>query len=332
MDAFFDKRNPARKPGYRSAKRGSQGFVIREAKVRRLTRRWGSVFVPKYGYMRFRWTRELPGKLGTARVVRDPSGRWHVSFPAAQAAINRQATGAAVGIDRGVRTAMVTSTGQHYRVPRISDRDADRYLSLQRRLQRQRKGSRRRERTRFAMVRIVAHVTDRRRNWTEKVSTRLVVDHDVIVFEKLNIRAMTKRAAPRPDLERPGAFLSNRARAKTGLNRGILASAWGVLAERTQHKAEASGAAVLFVNPRFSSQECRACGHVAAENRDSQAVFRCVSCGHQDHADANAAKNVLARGLRFTGGEVVPAHTPGHGVSRPRKAAQAGAGTARRAA
>src|SRR5580704_13094605 len=50
MAAFFDKDNPAGKPQYRSAKRGTQGFVIRDTKVRRLNRRWGAVFVPKCGY------------------------------------------------------------------------------------------------------------------------------------------------------------------------------------------------------------------------------------------------------------------------------------------
>ncbi|MHB1757787.1 MAG: zinc ribbon domain-containing protein [Leptospirillum sp.] len=52
---------------------------------------------------------------------------------------------------------------------------------------------------------------------------------------------------------------------------------------------------VLRVDPRHTSQTCAACGHVSPENR-SQAVFRCVSCGHMDHADLNAAKNILRAG------------------------------------
>src|ERR1019366_6646477 len=318
MVAFFDKANPARRPSFRS-KRGTQGFVIRDTKVRRLNRRWGAVFVPKCGLVRFRWTRTLPGRLGMARVTLDGRGRWHVSLPAAQATVKRKATGTAVGLDRGVRTAMVTSDGQHDRSPRISDRRAARYLALQRRMARQHKKSRKRERTRLAMAVIAARTADRRKDWAEKISTRMVLQHDLIVLEKLNIRGMTRKPAPKPDVEQPGNFLPNGACAKAGLSRGILASCWGVMASRLEQKAAASGVTLLQVNARFTSQQCHVCGHTAAGNRESQAVFRCQSCGHEDHADRNAARNILARGLLLTTGEVVPAHTPGHGVSGPQK-------------
>ena len=328
MSAFFDPQNPAGKPTFRS-KRSTQGFVIRDTKVRRISRRWGEIWIPKCGWVRFRQTRDLPDKLGMARVTLDRTGRWHVSFPGPQPVLDRQPTGAVVGIDRGVRTALVTSDGQHSRAPRIGDRRAARCLALQQRMARQQKGSRRREKTRLALARITVGVADRRKDWAEKVSTRLVTDHDLIVFEKLNTKGMTKKPAPKPDPDQHGAFLPNRRRAKAALSRGILASCWGLLATRTEQKAAASGAVVLCVDPRFTSQQCRACGHIASSNRESQAVFRCVNCGHLDHADANAAKNVLARGLATL---EVPAHAPGHGVSCPRQTAQAAAGTTRRAA
>jgi transposase len=328
MAAFFDPANPAGKPSYRS-RRGAQGFVVRDVKVRRLNRNHAEVFVPKCGRVRFRLSRALPDDPGMARVTCDRAGRWHVSFAAPQPALDREPAGAVTGIDRGVRTALVTSDGQHYRVPRIRDRRAARYLALQRRMSRQQKGSRKREKTRLAMASITANVTDRRQDWAEKISTRLVKDHDLIVFEKLGTKNMVRRPRPEPDPDRPGNFLPNRRRQKAGLNRGILGSCWGLLATRTDHKAAASGAAVIYVNPRHSSQECRRCGHVAGGNRESQAVFRCVACGHEDHADANAAKNVLARGLATL---AVPAHAPGHGASCPRKTARAAAGTTRDAA
>jgi len=330
MAAFFDPRNPAGKPSYRS-RRGTQGFVIRDVTARRLNRRHAEVFVPKLGWVRFRLSRDLPAVPGMARVTCDRSGRWHVAFPGPQSAVSRQPAGTVVGIDRGVRTALVTSGGQHYRVPRISDRRAARYRALQRRMSRQRDGSGKREKTRRAMAAITVTVTDRRKDWAEKISTRLVRDHDLIVFEKLRTKDMVRTPKPVPDPGQPGAFLPNRRRQKAGLNRGILASCWGLLATRTEQKAAASGAVVLYVDPRYSSRQCRQCGHVAAESRESQAVFRCVACGHEDHADANAAKNVLARGLALL---AVPAQAPGLRGVRPRKtpASPGAAGTTRDAA
>jgi transposase len=255
-----------------------------------------------------------------------------VSFPAAQPPVARQATGRAVGLDRGVCTALVTSDGQHYRAPRISDRQAARYLALQRRLARQHKGSRQRERTRHAMALIAGRSADRRKGWAEKLSTCVVRQNDVIVLEKLNIVGMTRRPAPKPDPGQPGGFLSNRARAKAGLSRGILASAWGVLGRRIKDKADASGVRVVYADPRFTSQQCHACGHTDAANRDSQAVFACVCCGHKDHADRNAALNILARGMLLTAGELVPARAAGHAASCPHQPAPAAAGITQAAA
>jgi putative transposase len=80
-------------------------------------------------------------------------------------------------------------------------------------------------------------------------------------------------------------------RQKTGLNRGMLASGWGLLARRLQDKAPGR---VEKINPAYTSQRCSACGHVAAENRESQALFRCVACGYTDNADVNAARNIAA--------------------------------------
>ena len=97
--------------------------------------------------------------------------------------------------------------------------------------------------------------------------------------------------------ENPGRNVS----AKAGLNRRIAASAWSLLVRRTQDKAGASsGCRVVLVDPRHTSQRCSACNHVDPGNRPSQALFACLACGHTEHADVNAAKNVLAAGLAAT--------------------------------
>jgi transposase len=158
---------------------------------------------------------------------------------------------------------------------------------LQRRQARQRKGSRRRERTKLAISRLKAKDTDRRRDWTENVSTDLARRFDLICVEDLDIRAMTRTA--RGTVERPGRGV----RQKAGLNRGILASGWGRLVDRLEHKAPGR---VQKIPAAYTSQRCSACGHVAEDSRQNQTAFRCVACGWTGNADYNAARNIAAAG------------------------------------
>jgi transposase len=89
-------------------------------------------------------------------------------------------------------------------------------------------------------------------------------------------------------------------RQKAGLNREIQRSGWGLLARRLEDKAPGR---VERVNPAFTSQRCAACGHVAAESRESQALFRCVACTFACNADVNAARNIAAgRAVTARGG------------------------------
>jgi transposase len=320
-------------PSWRKAGR-QEGFSVVSVKpghVRRLSRNVGEIRIPKAGCVHFRWSRAVPADVKSIRVTLDRVGRWHVSFQVPQSAVARTQTGRVIGIDCGVKVTLVTSEGQHYRAPGTGSKDDRRRIELQRRLNRQEKGSARRRRTVRALRVMDAKSADRRRDWAEKISTRLVRDYDVIAYENLNIRALVKKPAPKPDPDREGTFLPNGHTQRAALSQGIHASVWGTTSRRTEQKATASGCQVVFVNPRFTSQQCHACGHIASSNRESQAVFRCISCGHTDHADANAAKNILARGLAIIDGKS-PAQARGHTGARLHKTAQAAAGTFRGAA
>jgi transposase len=122
----------------------------------------------------------------------------------------------------------------------------------------------------------------------------------VICVEDLNIRAMVRSA--RGTADAPGRNVA----AKAGLNRGIQRSGWGILVRRLQDKAPGR---VETVSPAFTSQRCSACGHTAAESRESQALFCCVACAFACNADVNAARNIAA-------GHAVTARG-GLGVARP---------------
>jgi transposase len=165
----------------------------------------------------------------------------------------------------------------------------------QRKLAKARRGSARRGTVKMAVARLRARERDRRKDWAEKVSTDLARRFDVIRVEALDIPAMTRSA--RGTADAPGRSVA----AKAGLNRGILKSGWGLLVHRIADKAPGR---VEKINPAFTSQCCSACGHVARESRESQALFRCVACGFACNADVNAARNIAAgHAVKARGGD-----------------------------
>jgi putative transposase len=291
-----------RKPTWRKEGR-DEGFrivAVKPGHVRRLSRKTGQVWIPKAGWVRFRWSRATP-EAKSYRVNRDRSGRWHVAFAALPAPIPGPGTGEVVGIDRGVVVSAALSTGQLLCCPGLHDSERVRLRRLQRKLARAKKGSHRRGRVKTAIARLKAREGDRRKDWAEQVSTDLARRFDVIRVEDLNISGMTRSA--RGSADQPGRNV----RQKAGLNRAILASGWGLLARRLEEKAPGR---VEKVHAAYTSQRCSACGHVAADSRESQALFRCTACGYTCHADVNAAKNtaaghaVAARGRSPLGGRV----------------------------
>ncbi|MEU4293048.1 transposase [Kribbella sp. NPDC026596] len=280
------------RPTWRKA-RWHEGFRIvgvQAGRVEQVNRRWTRVLVPKVGWVRFRRTRAAP-VAKSYRVTRDRAGRWHLAFAVVPESIPAPKTGEVVGVDRGVTVSAALSTGELLTCPGLSEREQERLKHLQRRLDRCRRGTKRRQRVKLAIAKLHARAGDRRKDWVEKTSTDLARRFDVIRVEDLRIAHMTSRPKPKPDPERPGRYLPNRRRAKAGLNRGILANGWGALVRRLEQKAPGR---VEKVNPAYTSQTCSVCGHCAPENRENQAVFRCVACGHKANADVNAAVNIAA--------------------------------------
>jgi putative transposase len=185
------------------------------------------------------------------------------------------------------------STGQLLHCPALTAREQARLRRLQRTLARATRGSKRRGRARHA----IARETDRRKDWAEQASTVIARRFDLIRVEDLKITNMTRSA--KGSRESPGRNV----RAKAGLNRGILASGWGLLVGRLQDKAPGR---VEKINPAFTSQRCSACGRVDRGSRESQAVFRCTACGFAVNADVNAAINIAAgHAVTARGGDVV---------------------------
>jgi putative transposase len=274
------------KPTWHKGRR-DEGFrivAVKPAHIRRLSHKTGEVWIPKAGWVRFRWSRPVPAAK-SYRVTRDRADRWHIAFATLPEPISGPGDGEVVGIDRGVAVSAALSTGELLCCPGLHPGERARLRRLQRKLARAGKGSNRRARLRTALAKLKAREVDRRKDWAEKTSTALARQFDVIRVEDLHIPGMTRSA--RGTTERPGRGV----RQKAGLNRGILGSGWGLLVRRLEDKAPGR---VEKISPAYTSQQCSACGHVAAESRKSQALFRCAACGYTGNADVNAARNIAA--------------------------------------
>ncbi|ADB29242.1 putative transposase IS891/IS1136/IS1341 family [Kribbella flavida DSM 17836] len=258
--------------------------AVRPDHVRRTSRRFGSVFVPKVGHVRFRWSR--PVRVAKSfRIKQESDGRWYVAFATVPASVPGPGNGAVVGLDRGVVSSVTLSTGEMYRCPMPRSADITRRRRLQRRLARAERGSNRRQRTKRALGRLTVREVDRRRDWIEKLSTELARRFDLIRVEDLRIGNMVRSA--RGTIDHP----SRGSRCKARLDGRILSNGWGLLVRRLEDKAAGR---VERVHPAFTSQRCSVCSYRSSENRKSQAVFLCGRCGHRANADVNAARNIAA--------------------------------------
>jgi putative transposase len=277
-----------RRPTWRKADvhEGFRQVAVKPHHIEQLNRRFGRVWVPKVGWVRFRRTRPVPDGVKSYRVTCDRAGRWHLAFAHTPASIPGPGDGSVVGIDRGVTVAAALSTGELLRVPGLTRRETTRLTVLQQRLARAQRGSNRRARTKLAIAKLKARETDRRKDWVEKLTTEIARGFDTVRIEALDVRAMTRSA--RGTVEQPGRQVAQ----KRGLNRGISRSGWGLLATRLQHKAYGR---VEQIPAAYTSQRCSVCGHVAPGNRKSQAVFECDACTTGPcNADLNAARNIAA--------------------------------------
>ena len=207
------------------------------------------------------------------------------------------ATGRQAGIDVGIASFATTSDGEHIDNPRWGRVAADRLAAAQRRFQRAKGRSKNQDRRRATLAKRHRTIANQRKDFYHKQARDLVTHYDLLVVEDLQIANMLRRVKPVPDHDKPGQYLANGARAKSGLNRSISDAGWGQFVSILRAKAEDAGRTWIVVDPRHTSDGCERCGYAAAENRVTQADFVCQRCTYSTQADEHAARNILRAGL-----------------------------------
>ncbi|OLV16371.1 Transposase [Deinococcus marmoris] len=294
---FFSRVKSGQKAGYprfRSRDRYNS-FTYPQPSQNSVTADGKHIYLPKIGNVRLKLHRPFAGKIKTLAVKREGT-EWYAVLtcemprgePLAQ-------TSSSVGIDVGTTWFFVTSDGEYCKNHRLFQSSSKKLRVAQRSLARKpKKHSNRRKKARERVAKLYRKTARQRLQLHHEEARKLITKHDLICHEDLNVKGL----------------------AQGNLSKQIHDVGWGQFFQILSSKAEWAGKRVIAVDPRFTSQRCRVCGHTKRGNRASQAHFKCLSCGHTENADVNAAKNILAQGLRFVA-QRISTETACHEKPRP---------------
>jgi len=303
FDAFFRRVENGEEPGY-------PRFQGRN--------RYNSFTYPQGGYSLTHDSRLCLSKIGEISItlhrpmegtsktctVKYEAGQWYAVFSCEGAQPEPlPPVESEVGIDLGVTHFAALSDGTFIENPRHYRRAQKKLEKLQQALSRKKRGSPRREKARKAVAKAHRKIANQRRDFHHKQSKRLVQEHQTIVFEELEITNLTKRAKPKQDEN--GTYLPNGASAKSGLTKSMLDAGWASFQQMVVSKAGYAGRAVLFVNPKYTSQVCSQCGTVRKKSLEER--WHSCECGAELDRDTNAAINILRLGRSQRGATCVEA-------------------------
>lgn len=255
-------------------------FKGTEARTADVSERWRLVRIQKIGWIRYRSTRPLAGRVVNVTVTKCGLG-WHVIFACEIEHEVEPSTLPSVGIDRGIANTLALSAGEMLSTPDTAALER-RKRKAQRILSRRKRGSNRYRKQRLRVARLAAKIARVRKEWQHRASTDIARRFGIVALEDLKASSMV--------------------RANRGLAKSIHEQGWHGFEWKLAYKLEERGGTLVKINPAYTSQECSACGVIDKRSRESQARFACRHCGFEGHADTNAALNILRRSTAVADG------------------------------
>ena len=239
------------------------------------------------GLINIRWSRQLPSEPSSCTVTKNAAGQYHVCFVCTEEVqllprVNGEGGDLEfVGVDLGIESLVTLSTGEKVGNPRWFENEYERLRPEQQKLSRKEKGSNSWERQRKRVAKVHQRIQDRRKDFIEKLTTRLVENFDVIVVEDLSVKNMQRREAS-------AASVQNK-----NLAHHISQAGWNQIVRRLKDKCKWYGRTLVIADKWFpSSQRCSECGHVDGKKPLGVRGWTCSECGEHHDRDINAAKNL----------------------------------------
>lgn len=269
------------------------------------------IFLPKLGWLRVRFSREVLGAVKNVTVSLS-GGKWFISIQTEREVdqpLPRSST--AVGIDMGIARFATLSDGSFLEPLNSFKRHEAALRKAQQAMSRKTKFSNNWKQAKARIQRIHSRIGNARRDYLHKATTTISQNHAMVCIEDLQVRSMSKSAAG--TAEQPGRNV----RAKSGLNKAILDQGWFEFRRQLDYKLAWNGGYLVAVPPQNTSRTCPACGYVSKDNRQTQAQFACVECDFEENADVVGAINILRAGhARFACEVSDAARSPAAGTPR----------------
>lgn len=227
-------------------------------------------------------------KPSSVTVSKDCADRYFVSMLTEEEIKPLPETSAHVGLDLGLTSMVILSTGEAVGNPRYYAKDEKRLAKAQRRHAKKQKGSKNREKARRRVARVLARINDRRRDYQHKLSTRIVHENQVICVESLAVKNMVKNHC---------------------LAKAISDVGWGEFVRQLEYKSQWYGRTLIKIDRWYpSTKTCSDCKQVVEDLSLDVREWVCPECGVWHDRDINAAQNILAEGLSVSacGGSVRP--------------------------
>jgi putative transposase len=235
--------------------------------------------IAKNGALNIRFSRTIPKAaiVTTVTVSKDCAGRYFVSMLCTDQVQAKTPAAAKVGIDLGLSHFAILSTGEKIAAPNTFRKNEAKLAKLQRRMAKKTKGSANRKKAKLKVAKLHAKITDSRKDFLHKLSTRLVNENQVIAIETLAVSNMQK----------------NRCLAKS-----IADASWSEFVRQLEYKSLWYGRELVGIDRWYpSSKRCSDCGHTVAKMPLNVREWTCPECGTIHDRDINASKNILAAGL-----------------------------------
>ena len=271
---FFAKRarypQYKRKDGPQSAEYTTSAFKWADGKLR---------IAKMDEALNIRFSRTIPkaAKVTTVTVSKDCAGRYFVSMLCTDQVQAKTPVAAKVGIDLGLTHFAILSTGEKIAAPNTFRKNEEKLAKLQRRLAKKTKGSANRKMAKLKVAKLHAKITDSRKDFLHKLSTRLVNENQVIAIETLAVSNMQKNH---------------------NLAKSIADASWSEFVRQLEYKSLWYGRELVGIDRWYpSSKRCFDCGHTVKKMPLNVREWTCPECGTIHDRDINAARNVLAAGL-----------------------------------